>query len=74
MDKVEKPTRNEYYNIRPDGKRGIVRDRIEKGNGIVECCLCHNLYDGSGIEWCPYCAYTPMQRIEYLRNKRAGKK
>lgn len=46
-----------------------VYDRTEQGNGIVRCTACNQLYDGSEIEYCPYCAYTLEERIQYLRTK-----
>ena len=72
----EKP-RNAYHkatqpkSVEPDKMgKAIVRERIEKGNGIVECVRCQNLYDGSNIEFCPYCAYTREERIAYLNQER----
>jgi len=46
--------------------------REEFGNGIVKCLRCDNLYDGSEIEYCPYCAYTRDERVAYLREKKSA--
>jgi len=48
----------------------VVRERIEKGNGIVECVRCQSLYDGSKIDFCPYCAYTREERVAHLNREK----
>lgn len=49
--------------------KAIVYEREKQGYGIVKCSRCRQLYDGSKIEFCPYCAYTREQRIQYLRHQ-----
>ena len=53
-------------------QKTIHYDRQELGNGIVKCLVCSNLYDGSEIEYCPYCAYTRDERVAYLREKKSA--
>jgi len=53
--------------------KAMVYERQELNNGIVQCSRCEELYDGSTIEYCPYCAYTQEQRIQYLEHKRKKK-
>ncbi len=49
--------------------KAMVYERTELHGGIVECSRCQQLYDGANIEYCPYCAYTHEQRVQYLRHK-----
>lgn len=48
--------------------KAMVYERTEMHGGVVECSQCKNLYDGTKIEFCPYCAYTQEQRIQYLEH------
>ena len=51
----------------PDGYRGKVYHHGNLANGTVATCLvCHQSYDGTKIEYCPYCYHTPEQRSDYL--------
>jgi ParB family chromosome partitioning protein len=70
MEKVEGRDGKHYpaSYTKPDGERGIVRNRSEERNGIATCGVCGNLYDSEALGYCPYCAYTPAQRIAYLED------
>ena len=71
-------SKEEYFasiGLRPDGQRGRVYHKQtftdeEKGTPKtrVTCSLCKDLYDGGEIEYCPYCAYSQQQRVDYLRS------
>ena len=45
----------------------VVEHNGDLQNGVATCDQCGQLYDGTGIDHCPYCAYTQEQRIDYLR-------
>lgn len=51
----------------PDGYRGKNYHHGNLASGTVATCLvCHQSYDGTKIEYCPYCYHTPEQRSDYL--------
>ena len=51
----------------PDGYRGEAYHYGNLANGVATCHVCDQLYDGRKIKYCPYCAYTPDQRSDYLQ-------
>ncbi len=53
----------------PDGQRGLNYHNGKLNNTIATCPVCDQLYDGSSIEFCPYCAYTPGQRLDFIRHQ-----
>ena len=55
--------------ILPDGQRGINRHDENLQNTIATCGVCGELYDGTAIGYCPYCAFTQEQRMAYVTDK-----
>ena len=56
----------------PDGYRGKVYHygNLDLASGVTTCQLCDQPYNGFAIKYCPYCAYTPDQRSDYLQAER----
>lgn len=49
------------------------RQFISPDHSIVRCDICDQCYDGNNITFCPYCAYTPDERQQYVEGLKDGR-
>ena len=50
-------------------RKQVVYDRVETGGDIVKCVRCEQLYDGTKIDFCPYCAFDREVMFAYYEQQ-----